>query len=74
MRITCKDLKRIIGNKNNGFVYKGHNSMTGNPETRLDLSKIDENRRVEIKCTLWKFGLSLYQDDPLHNPYDYVVT
>ena len=74
MRLSCKDLKRIIGNTDNGFVYKGHNSFTGEPETRLDMSKLDKNKRVEVKCILWKFGLSLYQDDPLHNPFDYVVT
>lgn len=74
MRLKCKDLKRIVGNIDNRFVYKGHNSLTGQPETRIDMSKLDKDKRVEIKCTLWKFGLSLYQDDPLHNPFDYVVT
>lgn len=74
MRLSCKDLKRIVGGIENGFVYKGHNSLTGNPETRIDMSKLDKEKRVEIKVVLWKFGLSLYQDNPLNNPFDYVVT
>lgn len=74
MRITCKYLKRIIGDGSRGFVYKGHNAFTGQPETRLDLSKVDKDTKVETKVLLWKLGISLYQDDPLHNPSDYVVT
>ena len=74
MRLTCKDLKRIVGDASKGFVYKGHNSFTGQPETRIDMSKVDKNTRVETKVLLWKYGISLYQDDPLHNPFDYVVT
>lgn len=74
MRLTCRMLKKIIGNSDNGFVYKGHNTFSGKPETRLDMSKLDENKRIKAKIHLWKYGLSLYQDDPVNNPYDYVVT
>lgn len=74
MRLSCKDLKRIVGGIENGFVYKGHNSLTGEPETRIDMSRLSKEQRLFTKITLWKFGLSLYQDDPLHNPCDYVVT
>ena len=74
MKLTCKYLKRIVGSADNGFVYKGHNGFTGEPETRIDMSMLDKGKRVETKCVLWKHGLSLYQDDPLHNPFDYIVT
>ena len=74
MRLTCKELKRIVGKKYNGFIYKGHNSFTGKPETRIDMSNLDKQEKIEIKLLLWKSGLALYQDDPLYNHSDYVVT
>ena len=74
MRLSCKDLKRMVGGIENGFVYKGHKSLIGNPETRIDMSMLDKDKRVEVKVVLWKLGVSLYQDDPLNNPFNYVVT
>ena len=73
MKLTCKHLKKIVG-KAGLFVYKGHNSFSGKPETRIDMSMINKETRVEIKRKLWAIGISIYQDDPLHNPLDYVVT
>lgn len=73
MRLTCSDLKHILGS-GNGVIYKGQNTFTNEPETRINLSGLEKEHRKRIKSYLLKKRIYLYQDDPVHLPFDYIAT
>lgn len=73
MKLTCKELKFMIGTKNRK-IYKSYSWMTDQSEVRIDMSEISKEQRVKIKKWLSDRKIFLYRDDPLHLPFDYVVT